>query len=257
MEDNKLYPGQQEDPVMDVEFIELPEHQDAGADGTLQHDKADQSEPSQHNEIDQNEVSQPNEAHKNNIPYQNGSYQNSTPYQNEGYQNDTPYQHDGYQNNTPYQNGSYQNDASYQNGDYQNASYAGGVYSGTGSQNGDSASQQYNGVQSYPNTYQNSYQNTYQNAYQNSYQNNYQNAYQYNGQTELEEPVKISEWVLSMVLMMIPCVNIILMFVWAFSSTEKKSKSNFFKAYLIFFGIAMGLMLLVWIAVVFFAVLAY
>ena len=44
---------------------------------------------------------------------------------------------------------------------------------------------------------------------------------------------------ISMLVMLIPCVNIVMMFVWAFSSTEKKSKSNFFKAYLIFFAIMM------------------
>lgn len=73
---------------------------------------------------------------------------------------------------------------------------------------------------------------------------------------ELEEPVKISEWVLVFVLMMIPCVNIIMMFVFAFSKTEKKSKSNFFKAYLIFFAIMCALMLLFWIAIACIAVIA-
>ncbi|MDE6881968.1 MAG: hypothetical protein K2P48_02510 [Lachnospiraceae bacterium] len=142
----------------------------------------------------------------------------------------------------------YPNRAYYDNGrstDWQNASYYNGAFSGTGGQNYEGGYQQYNGAQ----PYQNTYQNTYQNAYQNPYQNN--------SQMELEEPVKISEWVLAMVLMMIPCVNIIMMFVWAFSSTEKKSKSNFFKAYLIFFGISMGVMLFVWIAIVFAAMLAY
>lgn len=106
------------------------------------------------------------------------------------------------------------------------------------------------------NTYQN---NTYQNnSYMNNGQPNYGNQYQqyqqyqpyanippYNdGGLELEEPVKISEWVLCFVIMMIPCVNIIMMFVWAFSSTEKKSKSNFFKAQLILFGIMMVLSVL-------------
>ncbi|NBK94036.1 hypothetical protein D5278_19065 [bacterium 1XD21-13] len=43
---------------------------------------------------------------------------------------------------------------------------------------------------------------------------------------------------ISLLVMFIPCVNIVMMFVWAFSSKEKKSKSNFFKAYLIFFAIA-------------------
>lgn len=56
---------------------------------------------------------------------------------------------------------------------------------------------------------------------------------------ELEEPMTMGEWLITMLIMMIPCANIIMMFVWAFSSTEKKSKSNFFKAYLIFFAVMM------------------
>ncbi len=47
-------------------------------------------------------------------------------------------------------------------------------------------------------------------------------------------PVKMGEWLVSLLLMLIPCVNIVLMFVWAFSDKEKKSKSNFFKAFLIY-----------------------
>lgn len=53
----------------------------------------------------------------------------------------------------------------------------------------------------------------------------------------LEEPVTKGEWALCFFLMMIPCVGIIMMFVWAFSKTEKKSKSNFFKVQLIFVGV--------------------
>lgn len=67
---------------------------------------------------------------------------------------------------------------------------------------------------------------------------------------ELEEPVKVGEWILSFIILMIPCVNIIMMFVWAFSSTEKKSKSNFFKAYLILFAIATVLTILISFAMV-------
>lgn len=112
-----------------------------------------------------------------------------------------------------------QNNA-YQNDGYQNNSYTNGGYSGNG----------------YPNAYQ-----------------PYNNIPPYgNDQLELEEPVKVSEWVVSMVLMMIPCVNIIMMFVWAFSSTEKKSKSNFFKAYLIFFAIMMALGILMWLGILLF-----
>ena len=112
----------------------------------------------------------------------------------------------------------------------------------------------------------NTYQNTgYQNSgYNNDYTgSNYQNYNNYNNyqpyqqmnpyndsQLELEEPVKVGEWVLALVLMMIPCVNIIMMFVFAFSKTEKKSKSNFFKAYLIFYAIMLALVFLFWIAII-------
>lgn len=83
--------------------------------------------------------------------------------------------------------------------------------------------------------------------YNNGYPPYYNMPVYQNDQMELEEPVKISEWVLSMVLMMIPCVNIIFMFVFAFSKSEKKSKSNFFKAYLIVFGVMFALLFVLWV----------
>ena len=72
----------------------------------------------------------------------------------------------------------------------------------------------------------------------------------------LEEPVSMGEWMVSLLLMLIPCVNIILMFVWAFSKTEKKSKSNFFKAQLIMVGIVFALYLVIILMAVFFGVAA-
>ena len=68
-----------------------------------------------------------------------------------------------------------------------------------------------------------------------------------------ETPVSVGEWFLSMLIMCIPCVNIIMMFVWAFGSGTKKSKSNFFKASLIWalIGIVIGII----ISVVFGAVI--
>lgn len=114
------------------------------------------------------------------------------------------------------------------------------------------------------NTYQNgNYQQN--NAYQNNNYSNDNNRYQqyqqyqpygnvqpYNDNgVELEEPVKMSEWALSFAIMMVPCVNIIMMFVWAFSKSEKKSKSNFFKVYLIFFAIMYVLIMLLSIAMMY------
>lgn len=246
-----------ETPVLDVRFGEQP-------------DTAGMAED-HHNEAHQAEALQPQPV-GNSAPYFNNGDQSSAPSFNNHYQNTASYQDNNYPNEQPWQGGTYPNNGYqhhgyYDNGqstgcqgyqNYQNSQTAGGqsmdgrnascyngALSGTGGQNYDGGYQQYNSGQ----PYQNTYQHTYQNAYQNPYQNN--------SQMELEEPVKISEWVLAMVLMMIPCVNIIMMFVWAFSSTEKKSKSNFFKAYLIFFGISMGVMLLVWVAIVFFAMLSY
>lgn len=159
--------------------------------------------------------------------------------QTEQNQFDNNGQYSGGQLGDGYQNGSYANNSQlsdgYQGAGYTNAGQPNDTYQNNSYQNGG-----YSG---------NNYQNGgYQNAYQ-----PYNNTPPYqNGQLELEEPVKISEWVLSLVLMMIPCVNIIMMFVWAFSSTEKKSKSNFFKAYLIFFAISMALVVLIWFAIIFF-----
>ncbi|MDE5747134.1 MAG: hypothetical protein K2I21_06105 [Acetatifactor sp.] len=97
--------------------------------------------------------------------------------------------------------------------------------------------------------YQSSYQqspyqqSSYQQPQYQSYQN-YQTYQTYQNSGELEEPMSLKEWLITDLLLMIPCVNFILMFVWAFSSGEKKSKSNFFKAQLIFMGCILAFYLL-------------
>jgi hypothetical protein len=50
--------------------------------------------------------------------------------------------------------------------------------------------------------------------------------------------VGIGEWIGTMLLLLIPIVNIVLIFVWAFGSETKRSKSNYFKAYLILTAIS-------------------
>jgi len=53
-----------------------------------------------------------------------------------------------------------------------------------------------------------------------------------------DETVKISEYLLPLLLCaFVPCVGLILVAVYAFSSNEKESKKNFCKAYLITMGI--------------------
>ena len=52
--------------------------------------------------------------------------------------------------------------------------------------------------------------------------------------SENNEPVSLGEWMITMLVLCIPLVNIIMILVWAFSSGTKPSKANFFKAYLVF-----------------------
>ena len=107
-----------------------------------------------------------------------------------------------------------------------------------------------------PNGYQGGYPNNYQNEYQGlypGYQNGMPEFYQNRNYDGLEEPVSIGEWIITLLVMMIPCVNFIMMLIWAFSSSTKKSKSNLCKANLIMLGIVLGIYLLIAIFVVLFA----
>ena len=82
---------------------------------------------------------------------------------------------------------------------------------------------------------------------QQPYQPQYQQQQPYQmGDGELEEPVTFADWMLSTLIMCIPCVNIIMVFVWAFGSNTKKSKSNYFKAMLVWMliGIVLSIVMI-------------
>ena len=66
----------------------------------------------------------------------------------------------------------------------------------------------------------------------------------YQNQAESETPVTIGEWIITFLVMCIPCVNIVMMFVWAFGS-GKKSRQNYFKAYLIIYAIVLVLLIVI------------
>ena len=93
-------------------------------------------------------------------------------------------------------------------------------------------------------------QQTYQQPYQNfqqqqpMYQQQQPMYQQQPYQSDLEEAVSFGDWMITMVIMLIPCVNIVMMFVWAFSSTTNKSKSNYFKATLVWMLITIVLSIL-------------
>lgn len=166
-----------------------------------------------------------------------------------------------YGNNSTYGNGSsYGNGASYGNG----SSYGNGTSYGSGTAYGNSSSygndaaygnnnagygnnSSYNNNNYGNNTYNNGNQNSgapnYYAPNYNNMQNNPNSGYQ-GYEPELEEPVKMGEWMLLLCLAtFIPCVGLILAIVWAFSKTEKKSKVNFCKAYLVVCLIKLALFL--------------
>lgn len=106
---------------------------------------------------------------------------------------------------------------------------------GTGTtQNQETYTQPGSSDQSYTNTGYNgsSYQSYQDNTY--SYDNN--NSYQ-PYQTKDTSVVSTGEWVLTMILMCIPCVNLILCLVWGFGSNVNENKKNFCRAQLIMIAI--------------------
>ncbi len=99
---------------------------------------------------------------------------------------------------------------------------------------------------------QNDSQQQYQQAPYQHQQQGYQQATQQNYQQQNfqnEQPVKVGEWILTMILAGIPFVGFILMLVWAFGSDTKKSKSNWAKAQLLVMVIAGVLITAVYLVV--------
>ena len=61
-----------------------------------------------------------------------------------------------------------------------------------------------------------------------------------------ETPMTVGDWILTLILTCIPCVGIIMLFVWAFGSSTPKSKSNWAKAQLIITAIIMVLTIILY-----------
>ena len=53
------------------------------------------------------------------------------------------------------------------------------------------------------------------------------------------EVMSTKDWIITMLIMMIPCVNFVMMFVWAFGNGNQNRK-NYFRATLIFMLISIG-----------------
>ena len=55
------------------------------------------------------------------------------------------------------------------------------------------------------------------------------------------EPVTMGNWMLTMIVLAIPIVNLIMLFYWAFSSTTNPSKRTYCQAVLMFGLLALGI----------------
>lgn len=55
--------------------------------------------------------------------------------------------------------------------------------------------------------------------------------------------MSLGDWIITFIVLMIPLVNIIMVFVWGFSKTTNPNKANFCKAYLILMLISVVLFL--------------
>lgn len=86
--------------------------------------------------------------------------------------------------------------------------------------------------------------------------NNYTNGY--NEYDKNKEVVTIGDWIITLIVLAIPCVNIIMYFVWAFGNGNE-SKKNFCKASLIFMAISVVLVILcnLLFGAAFFSAIAY
>ncbi len=75
-----------------------------------------------------------------------------------------------------------------------------------------------------------------------AYQPNNYSSYNANAYPNInEEPLTIGEWMLTLFLLMIPCVNIILLIVWAVSNNGNVNRKRFAIASLVFAAIGIVL----------------
>ena len=64
---------------------------------------------------------------------------------------------------------------------------------------------------------------------------------QYNAQIATAPVMSVKEWLITSIILMIPVVNIIMFFVWAFGGGANPNKANWAKATILLFAIIIGL----------------
>jgi len=123
---------------------------------------------------------------------------------------------------------------------YNDSQQSGGQYGNYNQNYGQNLNQSYN---------QNYHQNYNQNqSYGQNANYNYQDNYSYNTGNQYNQmyepgqdssPMSMGDWLLTLLAAMIPCVGIVLYFVWAFSKTTNVNRRNFCRAQLIIMGVVL------------------
>ena len=84
-----------------------------------------------------------------------------------------------------------------------------------------------------------------------TYQDNhyeYSQQYSQNRNEQLDSsPMDLKDWILTLIVLLIPCVGIVMYFVWAFSSNGNINRRNFCRAQLIIFAALLGIYLVLFV----------
>lgn len=68
-------------------------------------------------------------------------------------------------------------------------------------------------------------------------------------QDPITKPMSFGDWIKTLLLQIIPIVNIILLFVWAFGSRTNLNKKNFSRAYLLLMAIVLVLYFVIFVLI--------
>lgn len=69
------------------------------------------------------------------------------------------------------------------------------------------------------------------------------------GRYMVSDVISVKEWLITLLVLSVPCVGIIMMFVWAFGGGSNINKSNFCKAQLIMAAIMVVLVILFYVVI--------
>jgi hypothetical protein len=61
--------------------------------------------------------------------------------------------------------------------------------------------------------------------------------------------MRVKDWVVTYLVMMIPCVGIVMMFVWAFGSSGNVNRKNYARAILILMGILIAVYIVIFVII--------